>query len=115
MSEPRPARIRVTRWAWLLLATVPLAVGASFFLVFGIVLAWCGVSGCSGGGFGRTSDPDEVLAFTATGLAALIWFAALAAPPWIHPARIRFPIAGVAAVVIAALLLAYGTDGFVTG
>lgn len=115
MNEPRRARARVTRWAWLLLASVPLAAGASFFLTFGIVLAWCGVSGCSGGGFGRTSDPDEVLAFTAAGLAALVWFAALAAPPWIRPARVRLTIAGIAAVIIAALLLAYGTGGFVSG
>lgn len=104
---------RFTRWAWLLIVTVPVACWLSVYLLVGITLGWCGISGCSGGGYGLTSDPDEFFSLTCAAIAAALWFAALAGPPWIRPPRRRLLVAGVAAVGLATLMLVSGTGGFV--
>ncbi|MFL0410562.1 hypothetical protein [Microbacterium paludicola] len=105
-------RPRVTRWAFALLATVPVALFASMYLVAGITIGWCGISGCSGGGYGLTSDPSEFFTFGCAALAALLWLAALALPPWLLPTRLRMIVAAIVALVLALAMLLIGTSGF---
>ncbi|GAA4147068.1 hypothetical protein GCM10023068_22040 [Leifsonia shinshuensis] len=55
-------------------------------------LSWCGISGCTGGGFGRTLD-GQWMAILACCIAA----AALAIPllfiPWVRRRSVRSPVA----------------------
>lgn len=118
MTDPHPLkRVHLTRVgaSWWLLLTVPLALMLSYFLLIIITLAWCGVSGCSGGGFGRVSDPDEVLAIGASLVSGVIWFGAIGAVPWLGPRRARLVVAAIIALVIALLMLLVGTGGFIRG
>lgn len=72
--------------------TVPLAVLLSLpqWLVAG--LAWCGISGCSGGGFG-VSTGTEWLAVTMSVVNGLILAVAVFAVRWLYPTRRRALIA----------------------
>lgn len=106
-------RPRVTRWAWALIATLAAAFLISTYLIAFIAIGWCGISGCSGGGYGLTSDPDELIVFGFAALGGLVWFAALALPPWLLPTRLRMLVAAVSALVLAVAMLLLGTSGFV--
>jgi hypothetical protein len=89
--------------------TVPLAVLLSFpqWLVAG--LAWCGISGCSGGGFG-VSTGTEWLAVTMSVVNGLILAVAVFAVRWLYPTRKRALIA-LAAGTLFGLLGAAVTHG----
>ncbi|WP_252573646.1 hypothetical protein [Pseudarthrobacter cellobiosi] len=89
--------------------TVPLAVLLSFpqWLVAG--LAWCGISGCSGGGFG-VSTGTEWLAVTMSVVNGLILAVAVFAVRWLYPTRRRALIA-LAAGTLFGLLGAAVTHG----
>ena len=78
--------VRTLWWA------VPVAVLLSLpqWLVAG--LAWCGISGCSGGGFG-VSTGTEWLAVTMTVVNALILAVAVFAVRWLYPTPKRALIA----------------------
>jgi len=78
--------------AWHLLWVVP-AVAAFCAVPFIVAaLSWCGISGCSGGGWGRDLD-DTWMAIVACCVAA----AALAIPllfiPWVRRRAVRVPVA----------------------
>jgi hypothetical protein len=89
--------------------TVPLAVLLSYpqWLVAG--LAWCGISGCSGGGFG-VSTGTEWLAVTMSAVNGLIFAVAVFAVRWLYPTRRRALIA-LAAGTLFGLLGAAVTHG----
>lgn len=89
--------------------TVPLAVLLSLpqWLVAG--LAWCGISGCSGGGFG-VSTGTEWLAVTMSVVNGLILAVAVFAVRWLYPTRRRALIA-LAAGTLFGLLGAAVTHG----
>ncbi|MET3203881.1 hypothetical protein ABIB17_001166 [Arthrobacter sp. UYEF6] len=89
--------------------TVPLAVLLSLpqWLVAG--LAWCGISGCSGGGFG-VSAGTEWLAVTMSVVNGLILALAVFAVRWLYPTRRRALIA-LAAGSLFGLLGAAVTHG----
>jgi hypothetical protein len=72
--------------------TVPLAVLLSLpqWLVAGF--AWCGISGCSGGGFGVATGTEWV-AVSLSCVNGLIFAVAVFAVPWLHPTRKRAVIA----------------------
>ena len=89
--------------------TVPLATLLSIpvFAIGGLTL--CGISGCSGGGFGPTSAAREtawVCSFVVGGL----YFFALGFVPWIRPALVRILLSAlVAAAIGGAVALDYLT------
>lgn len=89
--------------------TVPLAVLLSLpqWLVAG--LAWCGISGCSGGGFG-VSAGTEWLAVIMSVVNGLILALAVFAVRWLYPTRRRALIA-LAAGALFGLLGAAVTHG----
>lgn len=99
----------VTRYVRHLRRTVPLAVLLSLpqWLVAG--LAWCGISGCSGGGFG-VSTGTEWLAVTMSVVNGLILAVAVFAVRWLYPTRRRALIA-LAAGTLFGLLGAAVTHG----
>lgn len=88
---------------------VPLAILLSLpqWLVAG--LAWCGISGCSGGGFG-VSTGTEWLAVTMSVVNGLILAVAVFAVRWLYPTRKRSLIA-LAAGTLFGLLGAAVTHG----
>lgn len=100
-----------SRW-WLLL-TIPLALVVTAAGALFMTLSWCGVSGCSGGGFGRISDPSlgGVLAIAATLFA--IWIVALLPLSWPNrPVATAALRAGIA-LIVTALVTLVATAGFV--
>ncbi len=113
MDEPTH-QIHLTRRkaSWLLVLTIPVALIGTAVLRSIITIAWCGISGCSGGGFGRSSEPSVVAAVGASAIVGVLWFGALAAVPWLAPAKVRLAIATGVGVVIAFLILVSGTEGF---
>ncbi len=54
-----------------LLWAVPLGVIIALVMVLGATISWCGISGCSGGGFGVTTSmrPTAVVMLVGSGLA----------------------------------------------
>jgi len=75
-----------------LLWALPLAVLLSLPLVAIAGISWCGISGCSSGGWGI--DTDYVgLAVAACIGAAIVMAVALAAVPWMKPHGLRIMIA----------------------
>ncbi|MDQ1609335.1 MAG: hypothetical protein QOE16_2067 [Microbacteriaceae bacterium] len=83
-----------------LLWTVPvgLALGLPFWAWAG--LSWCGISGCSGGGFGVYTDfVGDAIACTV--IAGLLLAGAIAAVPWSRSFSIRLAIALVIATAYA--------------
>ncbi|HWH25673.1 MAG TPA: hypothetical protein VNT53_03405 [Pseudolysinimonas sp.] len=89
-----------------LLWTIPLAlvVGAPFLIWAG--LSWCGISGCSGGGFG-VDDRYAWQSVVCCLIAGILVFAALAPVPWLRKVRARLVTSaaiGVVYAVVAALV-----------
>lgn len=82
-----------------LLWTIPLAtlLAIPVFLIGGLEL--CGVSGCSGGGFGPT-DVGRSLSWVSCGVIGLLYFLALAFVPWMRPSSRRFLLTTIIAVLI---------------
>ncbi len=69
------------RYAWHLLWAVPLAWATALVAVVFASFALCGISGCSGGGFGVTDAVRWVVPPTLVG-AALLVGAPFVAVPW---------------------------------
>ncbi|RAX44837.1 hypothetical protein DQ354_13645 [Arthrobacter sp. AQ5-06] len=99
----------VTRYVRHLRWTVPLAVLLSLPQWFVAGFAWCGISGCSGGGFG-VSTGTEWLAVTMTVVNGFILAVAVFAVPWLYPTGRRALIA-LAAGTLFGLLGAAVTHG----
>ena len=89
--------------------TVPLAVLLSLPQWFVAGFAWCGISGCSGGGFGVYTGA-EWLAITMTVVNGFILAVAVFAVPWLYPTRRRALIA-IAAGTLFGLVGAAVTRG----
>ena len=94
MSEDQRTRVHpALHLAWVVPSAVAFCVVPFFFAA----LSWCGISGCSGGGFGRDIEETWV-AIVACCIAA----GALALPllfiPWVRRRAIRIPVAIVVAV-----------------
>jgi len=93
----------------LVVALSALCLAAAAALALVAAFAMCGISGCGGGGFGRTTDPPMTLGFTiASGVA-------LALPIGVYAAwrrRGRLALAVVPAAVVGAVLvgLVIGAD-----
>lgn len=93
LAEDPGARLRgVNQYVRHLWWTVPLAVLLSLpqWLVAGF--AWCGISGCSGGGFGVATG-SEWLAVSLSCVNGVILAVAVFVVPWLYPARTRAVIA----------------------
>jgi hypothetical protein len=88
---------------------VPLAVGLSLPQWLVASFMWCGVSGCSGGGFG-VSTGSEWVAVILSVVNGLVFAVAVFAVRWLYPARKRALIA-VAAGTLFGLLGAAVTHG----
>jgi len=86
--------------------TVPLAIVLGLPLWAWAGLSWCGISGCSGGGFGV--DLRFVgTAVTCTVVAGVLMATAIAAVPWFRPVVGRLFIAlgiGAAYAVVGAVI-----------
>lgn len=109
-SAPTPRR---WLWALHLVWVLPIVLVAHFFALFWITLTWCGVSGCSGGGYGRISDPSLGLALLGGFVVVLVWCAAIGGLPW-HPSPQRRLVVGAAVgVVLALVTLLAGTSFFI--
>lgn len=84
-----------------------LGLAAAVAPAFGAAIAVCGVSGCSGGGFGRSTDPPLTLTLLAlTGLAAALPLLAYAV--WCRSARVAL---GAAAAGLVVAVVAGGVVG----
>lgn len=76
INQPRQSSYGALHLLWLM----PLIFGTSFVLFIYAQISKCGISGCSGGGFGVTSDPVGI--FLAVSAAGLIAGASLLFVPW---------------------------------
>ena len=89
-----------------LLWAVPLAVLLSLPQWLVAAFAWCGISGCGGGGFG-VSTTSEWLALTLTVVNGVIMAVAVFAVPWLYPTGKRALVAVAAGVLFALVGAAY--------
>ena len=96
-----------------LLWTVPIALAVTWFACVWMTINWCGVSGCSGGGFGRISDPSLGGVLVGSALIAFVWFAIIAIIPWHTSRRIRLILAVVAGLLMSVALTLISTSAFV--
>lgn len=112
-TPPEAPGIFRRKASWFLALTIPVAILGTGILLAFTIFSWCGISGCSGGGFGRIPDPSLAGAVLFSGIAGLLWFSALAAVPWLTPRWLRFTISAVVGIVAAVLVLLTGTDGFI--
>ncbi len=104
MSETSPrSRGRVAN-AWWLLLTVPLALAASWVPFLFAWINLCGVSGCSGGGYGVSYGP-EWASIASNLLIGLLIALAVAIPAW-APLRRRLTVGGIVGLSVALLLTA---------
>jgi hypothetical protein len=86
--------------------TVPVAIVLGLPLWAWAGLSWCGISGCSGGGFGVDSRYVGT-AVACTISAGVLMFVAIAAVPWFRPLVGRLFIAlgiGAAYAVLGAVI-----------
>lgn len=88
---------------------MPVALVASFFPLFMASLTWCGVSGCSGGGFGRISDPDVPVAVAFLVVAGAIVGLPVGLVPWSRRPWTRWLVA--AAITAFACFVGYTLIG----
>lgn len=89
-----------------LLWAVPLAMLFSVPQWLVAAFAWCGISGCSGGGFG-VSTTSEWLALTLTVVNGVIMAVAVFAVPWLYPTGKRAVVAVAAGVLFGLVGAAY--------
>jgi hypothetical protein len=101
-SKPGPREYGINSTVWSLLWAVPLAFMLSLPQWFVAAFAWCGISGCSGGGFGVATG-TEWLAVTLSALNGVIFAAAVFAVPWLYPTRKRALVALIAGALFGLL------------
>lgn len=94
-SPPDPREYGINSKVRSLLWTVPLAFMLSLPSWFVAAFAWCGISGCSGGGFG-VSTGTQWLAITLSVLNGVICAVAVFTVPWLYPTRRRALVALIA-------------------
>ncbi|MET4589727.1 hypothetical protein ABIA70_001324 [Arthrobacter sp. 754] len=105
VARPRGVNQNTKNLLW----AVPLAVGLSLPQWLVARFSWCGISGCSGGGFG-VSTGSEWVAILLSVVNGFILAVAVFAVRWLYPARTRALIA-VAAGTLFGLLGAAITHG----
>jgi hypothetical protein len=88
-----PMKSRPAHLLWIV--PISLIVDVAFFLAAAI--SKCGISGCSGAGFGLSSNPVASMVFI--GIAAAVTATLLIAVPWIRFRSARIGVAVIAAVV----------------
>ena len=76
-------RLRLLHLLWI--AVLAVVIDLQFLL--GAKISRCGISGCSGGGFGVSADPGSVVAFLVG--AGLVTAALLVFVPWHRSRRVR--------------------------
>jgi hypothetical protein len=86
-----------------LLWTVPLAALICLPLVFLASISLCGISGCTGGGFG-VSTTDQYQTWIFVGVIGVIFIAAVALPAWLYPRTARVLVAIAVGVSISSVL-----------
>lgn len=106
-NTPRRAR------PWHLLWIAPLGLAITWVASIWMTLSWCGISGCSGGGFGRISNPSLPGVLIGAAVIALTWLALLSAPRWRLGVRSRVITGLVVGLVVALLASSSATDGFI--
>jgi len=88
-----------------LLWTIPLAVAASALpFIYGAINI-CGVSGCTGGGFGVSYGP-EAANWACAIVIALLVSVAIGAIPWATPHRVHLATGAIVGFVVGAVLIA---------
>ena len=99
--------VRWNRQALHLLWTIPVATIPAFlfYMVGGFEL--CGISGCSGGGFGRYTD-DQWMSWICCGIIGALYFLSLVFVRWVRPLQLRIALSAALGSVIGGLVaLAY--------
>lgn len=107
--SPAPRRGSALHLLW----AIPIALVGTWFGAIWMALTWCGISGCTGGGFGRISNPSLGAVLIGTGFVAMVWFGLLAGAPWHANARVRVTTAVAVAAVMATLATAVSTSFFI--
>ena len=83
-----PTGVRTSRPALHLLWTIPVAtIPALMFYVLGR-FDLCGISGCSGGGFGRYTD-DQWMSWICCWIIGALYFLSLVFVGWVRPLLLR--------------------------
>ena len=99
--EPDPLSRGYKHLLWLPL-TLSIAAALSWVPFVFSAINLCGVSGCSGGGYGVSYGPLGI-SIALNLLIGLFFFLAAAAPPW-GPVRRRITLSGLLGLGVAALL-----------
>ncbi len=103
---PVPVRSRFMPTRLLhLLWTVPLASALAAVPAFYGSINICGISGCTGGGFGVSYGP-EVANWVCAIVVALIFTAAVGAVPWARPRWVPIAVGALVGIVIGGVLIA---------
>lgn len=96
-----------------LIWAVPIGLAVSWVASFWMTLNWCGVSGCSGGGFGRISEPSLLNTLLGSALILVAWVALLWLAPWHTSHAVRVVVGLVVGLGFAIVLTLASTAGFV--
>ena len=94
----RPRRLLHLLW------TVPLAVALSLLPMLYGGINICGVSGCTGGGFG-VSYGDELVNWVCAAIVAVVVTAAIGAIPWATPWWVHVGTGALVGVIVGGLLM----------
>jgi len=86
-----------------LLWALPLSLITGYFLLFMSTLTWCGISGCSGGGFGRISEPNVAAAVSLLVGAGAVAALPLAIIQWSRKKSTRWLTAAILAVIVCGI------------
>ncbi|GAB3705129.1 hypothetical protein [Mariniluteicoccus flavus] len=104
-SQGRPSRtgpVQQPERLWWLLLTVPLAALASAVPLFMSWINLCGISGCSGGGYGVSYGPEPI-SWLLNALIGVFFGLAVGLLPWGRPRPRLIAGAVIAVVVLVAL------------
>lgn len=88
-----------------LIATMVLAAGIAFECFAFASFSWCGVSGCSGGGFGVSRDAP--LSFGLAIVAGVVLSAPIFGYPWTRLKSLRFGLASLVLVATSLGIILY--------
>ena len=85
---PAPTRLRRSWQALHLLWTIPLATVLAFLFYVAGGFELCGISGCSGGGFGRDTD-YQWISWICCWIIGALYFLSLVFVRWVQPLGFR--------------------------